>query len=255
MIASNNRSQLLASIANILGYIDQHKQESAMGQLSIFKPQDAELMEEAYKTHTNAELEFEVLNVFLSEHPLDPYMRYIGNAGLQTIAHLKESIPFGASRVKLLAIIHKKDTRMSPRGRFTTLQVSDPTAMVDLSIFSEDVLKEYAALLLVKSIAIFECEAHRDEGRLRLNVAAVSSADALCDSSNDSLTLRVVSVDRLRAVQDLLSTMSQEGSVLKRVKVTVPTDKFCEVTIDLHMKVAITPQNLESLKGLCLGLQ
>jgi DNA polymerase-3 subunit alpha len=54
---------------------------------------------------------------------------------------VKSELANGSHRVEIAGIIQKKDSRMSARGRFITIQLSDQFGNFEVTIFNEEILK------------------------------------------------------------------------------------------------------------------
>jgi DNA polymerase-3 subunit alpha len=81
----------------------------------------------------------------------------------------------GNGSVRIAATIQKKDTRMSARGRFINMQLSDPYGLFEASIFNEETIKLYNDFLNVQQCAIFNCDIQKDEYSIRMIVTSIEN--------------------------------------------------------------------------------
>jgi DNA polymerase-3 subunit alpha len=171
---NDNSYQLLESVDNIIKFNGAITKEVNSSQINLFGslPQ-TNLKLELFKTdkywNKNEKLNYqlEVLGFYLTEHPLTDLIECLQNQKILQFKDLakKEN---GFFEVKVAGIIISTKTRMAPRGRYVSAQVSDPSGLFDVSIFDDDLLKSSRDMLDAKQPLIFEVEAKKDEGGIRL---------------------------------------------------------------------------------------
>lgn len=105
----------------------------------------------------------------------------------------------------IAGVIQKKDSRMSARGRFVTLVLSDPENIFELSIFSEEVLKDYVHLLDVKSLVVVNCDIIKDEGGIKITAKSFSSIENATGNQQFDLQLYPKNDEELEQIITLLS--------------------------------------------------
>ena len=81
--------------------------------------------------------EFGVMGLFLKNHPLTELEGSLTKCHVKTSAYIKNELEEGQHRLKLSGVITKKDARMSKRGRFVTLLLSDPHGIFEVTIYNE----------------------------------------------------------------------------------------------------------------------
>ncbi|RYE06608.1 MAG: DNA polymerase III subunit alpha [Rickettsiaceae bacterium] len=216
-----NRNQLLQSIGKILAYSTAYHNEQASDQISMIKINtlsrkvliEAEMLQ-YWKTIYD---QFDVMGLFIDSHPLSKYKNLLSKLGIKKTSSLWDDLPNGSSHIKIAGMIQKKDARMSARGRFITLQLSDQDGIFDLTIFNEEVLRSYAHLLDVKSIVVAGCEVFKDEGGLRITATHFSSLDEFIKDSEISLKLLSKDKDDLTNIVNILQdkALEQEDSTIE----------------------------------------
>ena len=184
-----NNNELLKSIPKLIAHASSHHNQIAMQQSSLFgvevqhvidKSDDLTLAEKAM-------MEFEVCGVFLRQHPVSIYNDLLQLREAKHSYQIKYEMPNGAARINIAGIIQKKDARMSARGRFVTIQLSDQYGNFEVTVFNEEVLKKYADLLDLKTMVVVACDMFKDDGGMRLTAAAFYDLQKYLSSANHEL--------------------------------------------------------------------
>ncbi|MFY9589830.1 DNA polymerase III subunit alpha [Rickettsia endosymbiont of Halotydeus destructor] len=235
----DNRQQLFLSISKLLAYSISYHEEQASNQFSLIKvnslsPQLLIASDHADK-NTLAFYEFEALGLFITHHPLSEYEEIFNRLGILSSANLHNNLPDGTNRVMLAGVIQKKDSRMSARGRFVTLQLSDAQDIFDLSIFSEEVIQDYSHLLNVKSLVIVNCDIIKDEGGIKLTAKSFMSIEEAINNQQIELQFFPKSYTDLNQIVDLLTTCLNGEHSNARITLFIKTD----VTEDFVAKITL----------------
>ncbi|WP_342257076.1 DNA polymerase III subunit alpha [Rickettsia endosymbiont of Aspidapion aeneum] len=251
----DNRQQLFLSIAKLLAYSISYHEEQASNQFSLIKvnslsPQLLIASNHADK-NTLAFYEFEALGLFITHHPLSEYQEIFNRLNILSSANLHNDLPHGTSRVTLAGVIQKKDSRMSARGRFITLQLSDPDDIFELTIFSEEVLRDYNHLLNVKSLVIVNCDIIKDEGGIKLTAKSFMSIEEAINNQQIELQLFPSSYTELEQIVSLLtkcSGLEQSNTKITLFVKTEVTDGFV-AKITLPESFCLQSKDFEFLKN------
>ncbi len=225
----SNRKKLLESVPNLLSYSNRYLQDKSSNQFNIFGAEqscddiliEAKDLEDAEK----ANFEFEVLGLFIKYHPLDEYLEYFEDLGITKLAEILD-IPNGASQIKIAGFITKKDARMSARGRFITILLSDPTASIDVTIFSEQVLKDYSHLLAPKNNVIVCCDAFKDGGSIRLTASKFIPYEEFFNNSSSKLQLAIRSYEQLAKMTKILKSQEISNDSKVEVELLLQIDQY-----------------------------
>lgn len=174
-----NRNSLLQSVSKIISYCNSYHAEQNSNQFSLIpidsNSSDVLIDSEELSKSQIAYDEFDVMGLFLDNHPLAEFADSLKKCNIQDSNHIKTNLNDGSHFVKLAGIIIKKDARMSKRGRFVTLTISDPHGIFEVTIFNEDVFKDYAHLLNVKDAIVVSGELYKDKGGIRITANHFSS--------------------------------------------------------------------------------
>ncbi|QQV75665.1 DNA polymerase III subunit alpha [Rickettsia tillamookensis] len=252
----DNRLQLFSSIAKLLAYSTSYHEEQESNQFSLIKVSSLSptiLVSSDYADkNTLAFYEFEAMGLFISNHPLTQYQEIFSRLNILNSADLHNNLPDGANRINLAGVIQKKDSRMSARGRFVTLVLSDPENIFELSIFSEEVLKDYVHLLDVKSLVVVNCDIVKDEGGIKLTAKSFSSIEDAINNKQFELQLYPQNHEELRQIVTLLAARTNNGDQ-SNAKATIYLQsedvKNFVAKIILPEKFFLQGQDFEILKG------
>ncbi|KIJ88436.1 DNA polymerase III subunit alpha [Rickettsia asembonensis] len=252
----DNRLQLFSSIPKLLAYSTSYHEEQESNQFSLIKVSSLSptiLVSSDYADkNTLAFYEFEAMGLFISNHPLTQYQEIFSRLNILNSADLHNNLPDGANRINLAGVIQKKDSRMSARGRFVTLVLSDPENIFELSIFSEEVLKDYVHLLDVKSLVVVNCDIVKDEGGIKLTAKSFSSIEDAINNKQFELQLYPQNYEELRQIVTLLAARTNNGDQ-SNAKATIYLQsedvKNFVAKITLPEKFFLQGQDFEILKG------
>jgi len=130
----------------------------------------------------------------------------------------------GQSRIKIAAAVQKKDTRSSARGRFINLVLSDLHGLIEVSIFNEEVIKEYGEALQVAYSGVFECEVQKSEHSIRATLVSVEKMDDLMKGNFYNLTLRLKD-GQLKECLSFLETKKSKSKHNAKIEVVINYNK------------------------------
>lgn len=232
-----NRNSLLASVAKIIAYSNSYHQEKSSSQFSLISVDsnsaDVIIDAEELSVSESAYAEFDVMGLFLANHPLTELAISLDKCNIKNSQHIKNDLPEGSHSLKIAGIIVKKDSRMSKRGRFITLIVSDQYGIFEVTIFNEDIFKNYSHLLNVKDAVVISCEVQKDKGGLRITAGGfVSVSDALQGIQHD-LKLYPRTEEDVTNILKLLETKKVETNTNSVINIFLPHKKNFVAKISL----------------------
>lgn len=228
-VINRNRKQLLQSVPALLAHSSRHTQDMHMQQVNLFGAKskvDDLVATDDYSDHEKGFMELEVLGLFANFHPLSMQEKRFKESGITHISKLKEEVIFGSQSLKIAGIIIKKDARMSPRGRFVTMQLSDPSGNCDLTIYSENVLREYSSLLANKTAIIAQCDSFRDEGGIRLTATKFFDANSFFKNGINNFKIKAKNDSELDLVVSIMLERQHSENDEIDIEGTVGFDNF-----------------------------
>lgn len=154
-----NRHQLFESIDIFLSIDDNQMQ------VSLFDA-DPELKEAKHWSDIEKlNAEKSAIGFFLSGHPLDQYEKSLEK---QPLIKLKDLNRYECASV--LVFISEIEYKYTKNGKkFAIMHISDPTADISVSVFSEN-LEKYASLIFVSNLVVLDVLCHFENNDLRVGV-------------------------------------------------------------------------------------
>jgi DNA polymerase-3 subunit alpha len=224
------------------------RQESLFGQLDpSFAPRPALPLVEEWPPVERLQHEFAAIGFYLSSHPLDPCGKSLERAGVIRFADLPAGLAANDSiRFKLAGVVLGKKERSSARGnRFAFVQMSDPSGIFEVTLFSE-MLSEARGLLDAGEPLVVTVDVRSEEESLRLTAQKIEQLDAIV--ADAAAGLRVF-VDEVQALPSLKGVIAREAGGRGRVTVVLDLPSR-EVEIAIPGGFKVDPRTLAAVKSL-----
>ncbi len=180
--------------------------------------------------------EFAAIGFYLSSHPLDPYGKSLERAGIIRFADLPSALAAGgATRFRLAGIVVGRKERTSARGnRFAFVQMSDPSGVFEVTLFSE-MLSQSRALFESGEPLVATVDVRSEEESLRLTAQKIEPLDTVV--AHAAAGLRVF-VGETAALGHLKSVITRESTGRGRITVVLDLpDREVEIAIPGGYKV------------------
>lgn len=221
-----SRKQLLASLELIMAHGSISEKEKQANQFSLmpnnYTTQKLKEIGEDFASMQKAEYEFDLLGVFLTYHPIEYYEGFLKEMGAFSSKKLA-NLYKGSSGLKIAGVIQKKDSRISDKGVFVSIQLSDNYGIFDVTIFGDKILETYGNLLEVKKKVLVTCEAYKDNTSTRLTVVAIEDLDELIGkTTGDDLFLTAYGDEHLKNILDFLQTKRDDNANRINIEIAIP---------------------------------
>ena len=163
-IIETNRNKLYKSIDLMLNYSQSIEKEKVSNQSNLFNNNESnkllinlqDAVEWSFQESINNE--FLSLGLYLSAHPLDSYSNILSKMNVRrSIEILNKPEKYIKQNLKLCGLISKIQKRQSSRGRWLSIQLNDMSGSLEISIFS-DVLLKYEDYLIEKNLILIDAE-------------------------------------------------------------------------------------------------
>jgi DNA polymerase-3 subunit alpha len=250
-----NRNQLFSSVNSIIEYAQGFHRDKITNQMNLFdalgsnkeskypvliEVSDFSLDEKAFK-------EYEAIGFFFSNHPLDNYARTLERNNIVNSLYLFNELSDGVHHIRIAGVIHDKDAKMSPRGRFIILQLSDQYGMYDASIFNEDVLKRCSTLLEEKIPIVLQCEVKKDEGGIKITVVNIEDIEKVAYKNRSEYKIILNEQSRTEELFNYLNKLiSSNGNT--EINLIFDIDDSFVAKTKLPDKFSMLPKDIEFLK-------
>jgi DNA polymerase III subunit alpha len=249
-----NRAQTLAAAELLLRQAvlaaeeRETRQESLFGQIDPgFAPRPSLPIVPDWPPVERLQHEFAAIGFYLSSHPLDPYGRSLERAGIVRIADLPAGLAANAaSRFRLAGIVVGKKERTSARGsRFAFVQMSDPSGLYEMTLFSE-VLGQARPLLDSGQPLVVTVDVRSEEDNLRLTAQKIEPLDDIVAQAAAGLRVFVGGAEALANLKNLIAR--EHGG---RGRVTLVLDLAArEVEIAIPGGFRVDPRVRAAVKSL-----
>ena len=250
---NSNRAQVVEASDMLIRYGDWLADEAEGGQASLFQDSDADhrqpdlpLVEE-WAPFDRLREEAEALGFYLSSHPLDAYGSSISDLGIVAYSTLLSSLSSGnrIERAKLAAVVQKRRERNSNRGRYAFLEVSDQSAIYEITIFS-DLLSRKRDFLEVGAALLVEVSVQREGDSVRLTAQKIDALDDKIVNFNNGFMVYLKEKSELNSLKAVIERDEGGGGQLWLVQRLA---KNLEVEIGLSGRYSVSPALRAALKS------
>ena len=188
-----NRRQIVESCEILSNYAKSQEEEKNSTQFSLFGdfedsastlPQLKQVND--YVGYDRFQAEFESYGFYLKNHPLDILKQELVDKGIVWISELNNNDVVDGCTVHLAAVIIATSIKSGPKGRYAYVTISDPTDLIEISIFSNDLITEHKDWLDDKQHKqmVFTCFIRKDESGLRVSAKDFVPLDQYISSTN-----------------------------------------------------------------------
>jgi len=221
-----NRRQLFESIDVLTKYSNIANQEKDTKQISLFCSTNESMIVKLpsfasldnWNSSELLENECIALGFYLSAHPLDIYQRMFDKNKIVNIIHILNEFPEGVSKVKMAAVPINVRTKVSPRGRFVSVLMSDPTGSFELSIFDDELLEKNRDILYTKTPLFITADVRKDAGGARLTASSISKLELYL--SNQQINW-LIEIDNPKSIEMVKKWLTNEDKGARKVKITL----------------------------------
>jgi len=197
--------------------------------------------------------EHQAIGFYLSGHPLDDYMGALRRQKVMTLAELAAASERGPMVARLAGAVASRQDRKSARGnRFAFVQMSDPTGLYEVTVFS-DVLETARDLLETGSNVVVTVEATLEGETLKLLARAVQPIDAVAaEAGGAALRIHLDRAEAAASVASLLARVAADaGRARGSITICVPdTETGREIDVLLPRVWPVSPQVKGALRAM-----
>lgn len=251
---SPNRHQLMTSVDMLMNMNASATRDRASQQTSLFG--DAMPMAtsganlpscDEWPMLEKLNHEYGAIGFYLSAHPLESYAELLASAGVVPVAELPKKLSSAYAPVKVAGIVTGKKTKISPKGKFAFVQLSDASGIIEISVFDERLLSSAATLLETGSMVVIRADGKQDEGGARLIAQEISALDQVQSAKrNAQLTIMCSHASELEKLKELLGP-SEEAGVRIRLHMQLPQHRVLVGIKSKHQVNAQTASKIETL--------
>lgn len=251
---NGNRAQVTAAAETIVRHAQAAAQERESQQHSLFGgggslppmplPETEDWLPTARLQH-----EFDAIGFYLSAHPLEGFeqpLKRLGVTPMSDVVRRARGLG-GEARVRLAgAVVGRQERTGRNRSRYAILNLSDPSGMVEVWVFSE-VLAQCRDLLDAGGPLLVVADARADGESVRVTAQSVQ---ALSEVAAEAQTGVAVWVRDAAALPRIRNVIERERSGRGRVSLILSVGADTKVELALPARVALSPDARAALRSL-----
>ncbi|MEM7438754.1 MAG: DNA polymerase III subunit alpha [Pseudomonadota bacterium] len=211
-----NRRKCLASVDQLIGYSAANFEQKNSAQAGLFGDSGEDLpaprlpMPEDWLPTERLAEEHQGIGFYLSGHPLDDYLGPLKRQKVLTLAELEQKVQGGPVAAKIAGSVAGKQERKSGRGnRYAFVQLSDPTGLYEVTVFS-DTLEKCRDILTPGQSVVLAVEANLEADQLKLLARGAQTVDqAVAGAASAGLKVYLNEPDAVPSVATRLEESSK----------------------------------------------
>ena len=258
-VLDRNRARVFDALDPLVAWSTALHEARASAQVSLFGEAGADLPEprlasrDDWLSAERLAQEHQAIGFYLSGHPLDDYMGPLRRQKVMTLAELAAAAERGPMVARLAGAVASRQDRKSARGnRFAFVQMSDPTGLYEVTVFS-DVLETARDLLETGSNVVVTVEATLEGETLKLLARAVQPIDAVAaEAGGAALRVHLDRAEAAASVASLLARVAADaGRARGSITICVPdTETGREIDVLLPRVWPVSPQVKGALRAM-----
>ena len=250
-----NRARVFEALDALVAYSATIQEAQSSNQVSLFGESGADIPEprlpyrDDWLPTERLAHEHQAVGFYLTGHPLDDYMGALRKKDVKTLTEVTQLAQRGPLVSKLAGSVSSKQERKSAKGnRFAFVQLSDPTGLYEVTVFS-DVLEAARDHLEPGRNVVLTVKADPDGDGVKLLANAIQPIDSVAaDASASDLKIHLNKADALPSLAGLLDKL--QGPNRAEIYVCVACDDGQEVDLKLPKTYPITPQIKGAIKAM-----
>ena len=250
-----NRARVFEALDSLVAYSAAIHEAKSSNQVSLFGEAGADIPEprlpfrDDWQPVERLTQEHLAIGFYLSGHPLDDYMGPLKRRDVKTLTELTQLAERGPLIAKLAGAVSSKQERKSAKGnRFAFVQLSDPTGLYEVTVFS-DTLEAARDLLEPGKNVVLTVKAELEGDTLKLLANAVQPIDQVADAAGaQALRIHLNQASAATSIATLLATV--QGRNRAQITLCIADDQGREIDLALPTPYPVTAQIKGALKAM-----
>ncbi len=250
------RATLFEAIERILSHAQIAKREAETSQDNLFNAVEGVNLDIHLKkqpewdSKDKLNFEMEALGLYLSAHPLDDYKDQLASLNITLASQINEKLAHGseATTLHFAGMVSSRQIRTSQsNNRYAFVQVTDPTGMIEFTLFS-DILSASEAHLIENTPIYIKADARREDDRIKLLAKEVLPLDTAIESKTLAMVVHVMEPS---ALEGIASGVKRDGEGRQKLLLKMHVQTH-EVVIKLPGNYKLSQgcrQHIKSLDG------
>jgi DNA polymerase-3 subunit alpha len=243
-----DRASLHKGADLILRYAHELTDERNSGQVSLFGDDSAAgglgmpALPEASKWTLLEQLayEFDAVGFYLSAHPLDTRLEQFERMNIHSLSFIEQDIlSKGLAVYNMAGVLLKKQEKMSQKGKkYAFLQLSDPTGIYEVTIFSET-LNNAREYLEAGAPLLLSVEAEVSDDQLRFTSKKIQPLEQALDNKINEIEIHLNDFESAKKLKEFLDI---EGRGRSKIKLLAHIDDKRAMMIELPGNWSLSSQ-------------
>ncbi|MDR2526669.1 MAG: DNA polymerase III subunit alpha [Rickettsiales bacterium] len=178
--------------------------------------------------------EFESFGFYISGHPLDEKKDVLIKKGVKFINELENLN--NNDKVKISGVVVSTSIKSSAKGRYAFINITDPTGIVELLLYSNELLIKYKSLLETKAHnqLLFECNIRNnsEQGSYRVIINDIKKLDEFLLIDEKKYARETTKIDGERKVVNFVNR--SESDAIKDISSIVMRQSDSNVVASLN---------------------
>ncbi|MBC2835000.1 DNA polymerase III subunit alpha [Paragemmobacter straminiformis] len=250
-----NRARVFEALDGLVTYSAAIHEAKASNQVSLFGEAGTDIPEprlagrDDWLPVERLAQEHQAIGFYLSGHPLDDYMAPLKRRGVLTLTELTAKAERGPLVGKLAGSVSSRQERKSAKGnRFAFVQLSDPTGLYEVTVFS-DTLEAARDNLEPGKNVVLTVEANLEGDTLKLLCRAAQPIDQVAaEGGASALRIHLNKAEAAASVAALFAKV--EGRNRAQITICVPDETGREIDLTLPQPYPVTPQIKGAIKAM-----
>ncbi len=255
---NDNRAQMSGGAELILGYAHSLQEERSSGQVSLFGDagSDGGLgMPELPNVNNWDPLEklakeFGAVGFYLSAHPLDTRQAQFERMKIVSLSHVEEDIKSKqAARYLMAGVLLKKQEKMSQKGsKYAFLQMSDPTGIFEVTIFSET-LNSTREYLVAGTSLLLNVEVEQKDDQLRYTSQKIQPLEEALEGKIHEIQIHLSSGNAIEQIKECLNE-NERGRSKITIFAHIDDNRIAQINLSgYHSLTAANRNSIRAEKG------
>ncbi len=250
-----NRARVFEALDGLVAYSAAIHEAKASNQVSLFGEAGTDIPEPRIANRDDwlpverLGHEHQAIGFYLSGHPLDDYMAPLKRRNVMTLTELTAKAERGPLVAKLAGSVSSRQERKSAKGnRFAFVQLSDPTGLYEVTVFS-DTLEAAREHLEPGKNVVLTVEANLEGDTLKLLCRGAQPIDQVAaEGGAQALRIHLNKAEAAASVAALFGRV--EGKNRAQITICVPDEQGREIDLTLPQPYPITPQIKGAIKAM-----
>ena len=249
---NSNRAQMFEGGETILRHAQSIAEEKETGQESLFGGEQSggglgmpELPQvQPWDQLEQLSREFKAVGFYLSAHPLDSREKQFENLKISSCSDVEAALQnVSASRFQMAGVLLKKQEKVSQKGsKYAFLQLSDPTGIFEVTLFSE-MLASSREYLEPGTPLLLGVEAEQREDQIRYTCTKINPLDEALENKIREITIHMDQGAPIHKIKEFLDIEGQGHSIIN-LRVQVDNKRVVEVPLPKRWSLSAQARNI-----------